>query len=83
MLNDDTRSNSLSKLRDVMQRDPQKASESMKEQPQRGYEAMILLDVHGQELDDEQDDAYHAYTTIWLVIGTESGFYRQFHHGRE
>ena len=66
-----------------MQRDPQKASESMKEQPQRGYEAMILLDVHGQELDDEQDDAYHAYTTIWLVIGTESGFYRQFHHGRE
>ena len=33
----------------------------MKEQLQRGHEAMILLDVHGQELDDEQDDAYHAY----------------------
>ena len=52
---------SLSKLRDVVQRDPQHVSENMKEQLQRGHEAMILLDVHGQELDDEQDDAYHAY----------------------
>ena len=52
---------SLSNLRDMMQKDRENVSEHMKDQLQRGHEAMMLLDVHGQELDDQQDDAYYAY----------------------